>query len=312
MIQLMIIAILLSCLPASMSHTVDRKQQTDLHEIPISYLTVAGRLIWDRQMIAEQFNKMLEDENSTQLRAWFLRTTLFALFEIVAAYIMLRLLFPRRDSPQLILNSLERERERLKDLTSQHSTLLLLSQGKLFPRTKMLYRALQPRPCCKFVDSEWLLVRVFCMSSRSKLGHARDEWERKASLFVDHLDDEHIVMAKNSLAEHKRLSDKHHDLACTGVLDSLYDFQELGRELFCEPSIVARTNGKSKNFWYSLVVQLQDYRSVERGQLNITVRKQLNGYKTQAKCDSFEEAVLEALCYDFVNSHIPRPLDFHK
>lgn len=93
-------------------------------------------------------------------------------------------------------------------------------------------------------------------------------------------------------------------------IDTLDDYQVEAEDLFS--AAADYTDGHSRKFWRSLILQLQDFKSMDRAELRMVVQKQFNGYVQQVKLDDDLQEILYGVCREFVSAHVPRPLDFQR
>jgi len=95
--------------------------------------------------------------------------------------------------------------------------------------------------------------------------------------------------------------------------DSLGAYQRRLLDLFVEEEMLPDTADHPRLLANVLIRQLQDFRSVEEGELRITAQKALDGYVAQQSVPRHVRLFLQAQLDDFVRTHVPRPLqDFQK
>jgi len=93
-------------------------------------------------------------------------------------------------------------------------------------------------------------------------------------------------------------------------LDTLDDYQTEAEDLFEAASRF--TEGHSVRLWRSMILQLQDFKTMDRAELRMVVQKQFNGYVVQTRLPNEQQDILYNVCREFVSAHVPRPLGFRK
>lgn len=157
-------------------------------------------------------------------------------------------------------------------------------------------------------------------TTNTKLLRRISEWrseERPAPIIPpDRIDDEVIESAQHMFSGLLLMRREVEDLTLELGFRDLYDYQQELQDHF---ESAVRVTGRAEDddedefsevchlFSRNLLVQLQDYRHVPRGELLITVQKHLNGFFARESPSRHVRNRLEIVARAFVNLHVPTP-----
>ncbi len=157
-------------------------------------------------------------------------------------------------------------------------------------------------------------------TTNTKLLRRISEWrseERPAPVISpDCIDDEVIETAQQMFSGLLSMRREIDDLTLELGFRDLYDYQQELQDHF---ESAVRVAGRAEDddedefseachlFSRNLIVQLQDYRHVPRGELLITVQKHLNGFIARESPPRHVRNRLEIVARSFVDLHVPTP-----
>ncbi len=236
-------------------------------------------------------------------------------------YVLLLRFFPTQ--PDTRFNSEQKNNLRLRLLTGSLPELLAISAGDYTVPDKVLFDILYPPPPKPSgFYSGWLVVRIETWFISCITAAVLRLLRCCESCFLwtpvtreGHLDrfilhgprDAEIRLARAAIKEHKDRSVHRHASAYLHAMSTLYEYQSNAKTFFYEGALCDSGVYHSKLFYDSLVIQLQDFTTMPRGELNITVTRQLNGYVSQNSTKMSQAAILhlQGCATAFIHQHIP-------